>query len=134
MLLHKSFSFEAAHFLPGHPFCGTCHGHRYEVSVTLDGKIGENGMVVDFHELSAVVDELKRDVLDHKLLNESLPVPPTAEMIAVFIFDYFVRALELAFVVTVEEVTLQETEHNAVTCTRDDWEQFRDELQRLVVV
>lgn len=133
MLLHVAFSFEAAHWLPDHPLCGQVHGHRYEAVAVVEGPLGSDGFVLDFHELATVVDMLKRKYLDHKLLNESLPVRPTAELISLFIFDQLVQGLETRSPVEVTEVTVFETEKYGATCTREDWEQHREELRHLVV-
>ncbi len=51
----RSFSFEAAHQLPWHPGkCRRLHGHNYRLEVTVQGPVGENGVVMDFDDLSAV--------------------------------------------------------------------------------
>jgi len=47
----RSFSFEAAHHLPFHP--GKCH--RYRLDVTVEGPVGDDGMVIDFDALEAAV-------------------------------------------------------------------------------
>jgi len=74
-------SFDAAHDLPGHTGkCRRLHGHRYQVEVEFSGDgLDANGMLFDFAELRAAVD---RHLPDHSYLNETLPVPTTAECIA----------------------------------------------------
>jgi len=59
--------FSSAHFLVGHPKCGRLHGHNWLVTVEFKGKIGEDGMIVDFID---VKNHLKKIIepLDHKLL------------------------------------------------------------------
>lgn len=59
-------TFDAAHFIPGHPKCGRLHGHTYQVEVELGGHlpVTEHPIyLVDFAAVKAVVDEL-----DHRLL------------------------------------------------------------------
>ena len=42
----RSFTFEAAHQLPWHPGkCRELHGHGYRLEVTVEGPVGDNGMV-----------------------------------------------------------------------------------------
>lgn len=79
MKVGKTFTFEAAHFLPGHPKCGQMHGHSYKVEVTLEGPMDlKTNMVVDFGELSAKVAPFL-EAWDHKVLNEVIGASPTAE-------------------------------------------------------
>ncbi|MGH8921306.1 MAG: 6-carboxytetrahydropterin synthase QueD [Acidimicrobiales bacterium] len=78
----RSFSFEAAHQLPRHPGkCRRLHGHHYRLAVTVEGPVGENGMVVDFADLEEVVDREVVQRWDHRCLNEFLD-NPTAELVA----------------------------------------------------
>jgi 6-pyruvoyltetrahydropterin/6-carboxytetrahydropterin synthase len=78
----SSFRFEAAHFLPQHPGkCKELHGHSYKLEVTIAGEVNESGMVMDFSEIQAIVDESIIQRWDHKLLNDSID-NPTAENIA----------------------------------------------------
>lgn len=99
----KSFKFEAAHQLVYHDGkCGDLHGHSYELTVVLKSRnlqeqgdsTGKNSpnpktnMIMDFGDISAVVEPLLKIFLDHKFLNETLQTDsPTAEFIAKFCFD-----------------------------------------------
>ena len=78
----RSFTFEAAHQLPWHPGkCRELHGHGYRLEVTVEGPLNEQGVVLDFDEVEAVV---AREVIaryDHTYLNDLLD-NPTAELIA----------------------------------------------------
>ena len=101
----KSFTFEAAHFLPdvpkGHK-CGRMHGHSFRVTIGVRGDVRDgSGWVLDFADISQAWRPLA-DALDHRLLNE---VPglgnPTSEVVAAWIFDrlklpglYFVEVAE----------------------------------------
>lgn len=78
-------SFEAAHFIPGHPGkCANLHGHSYNVEAEFTGdRLNELGMVLDFGDLSDAL----RDVLpDHRFLNDLMDVPTTAENISAWLF------------------------------------------------
>ncbi len=78
----RSFAFEAAHELPWHPGkCSRLHGHNYRVEVTVEGPVDQNGVVLDFDELSALVQRELLDRYDHRFLNDLLD-NPTAEVIA----------------------------------------------------
>jgi 6-pyruvoyltetrahydropterin/6-carboxytetrahydropterin synthase len=77
----KIFHFEMAHALYGYDGpCKNIHGHSYQLSVTIKGKVESEsrnpklGMVVDFSVLKDIVDRLIVKELDHALvLNEYSP-------------------------------------------------------------
>ena len=80
MVVGKVFSFEAAHFIPGHPRCGRTHGHSFLVEIVVEGEVNPvTGMVIDFIRLAEIVKPLI-DTLDHTNLN-NLFSNPTAETI-----------------------------------------------------
>lgn len=59
--------------------CEALHGHNWLITVYLKAPaLNQNGMVMDFTQIKAQI----YDALDHKNLNEILPVNPTAENIA----------------------------------------------------
>jgi len=87
----KSFTFDAAHWLPhvpeGHK-CHRMHGHTYTVVLGLEDELDPiMGWVQDFGEVSrAFAPLLER--FDHYCLNEIEGLEnPTAEIMAVWIFD-----------------------------------------------
>jgi len=78
----RCFTFEAAHQLPWHPGkCRNLHGHGYRLEVTVEGPVGENGMVLDFADVEAVVEREVIARYDHTYLNDFFE-NPTAELIA----------------------------------------------------
>lgn len=78
----RAFTFEASHQLPFHPGkCQRLHGHGYRLEVTVEGAVGEDGMVLDFSALKDVVRREVIDRLDHQHLNDLFP-NPTAEVVA----------------------------------------------------
>jgi 6-pyruvoyltetrahydropterin/6-carboxytetrahydropterin synthase len=86
----KIFYFEAAHRLPLHKGkCQNTHGHGYKIEVTIEGEpktIGSStGMVMDFGDLTKIVNREVIEKLDHKMINDIIVVP-TAEEIAEWIF------------------------------------------------
>lgn len=91
MDIFREFGFEAAHRLPhvpdGHK-CGRLHGHSYRVEVRVRGDVDpSSGMVVDFADLSAAFGPL-HDQLDHHTLNGVAGLAnPTAENLAVWIWQ-----------------------------------------------
>lgn len=89
----KIFRFEAAHHLPGHRGkCARPHGHSYRLEVTLSGPIkdapgeSDHGMVMDFAELSQVVNTAVIERLDHQDLNAVTGLQTTAENLAHWIW------------------------------------------------
>ncbi|MFE1602393.1 6-carboxytetrahydropterin synthase QueD [Methylobacterium sp. ID0610] len=91
MKITQAFTFEAAHWLPNVPETHRCrrmHGHSYRVELTLDGPVDpQTGWVVDFYDVEAAFAPLLAE-LDHHCLND-LPglENPTAEHIAVWIWN-----------------------------------------------
>lgn len=74
----KLFSFEMAHALMGHDGpCKNIHGHSYKLRVTLKGVAlqqpghPKDGMIIDFSELKAIINESVVKVYDHALVLNS---------------------------------------------------------------
>lgn len=71
----REFGFDMGHCLPDHQGgCYRPHGHRYRLEVELTGEPvhapgdPENGMVMDFGRLKALVTEHVVDVFDHRFV------------------------------------------------------------------
>jgi 6-pyruvoyltetrahydropterin/6-carboxytetrahydropterin synthase len=64
---------DCAHFLPGHPKCGTLHGHTYRVEVAIDGQ-PRDGMILDFADLKSSVRNVLSEY-DHRNWNDFLDYP-----------------------------------------------------------
>ena len=87
MLLRKEFTFDAAHNLVRYRGkCEALHGHTYRLAVVLEGTPDEEGMILDFCELSRIVEERVLSRLDHSYINDILE-QPTAENIANWVWD-----------------------------------------------
>ena len=97
MRISQAFSFEAAHLLPnvaeGHR-CRRLHGHSYRVELRLAGPVDPvTGFVADFLAIEAAVRPLQ-ERLDHNYLNDIEGLEnPTAENIAIWIWDRVKPAL-----------------------------------------
>jgi len=110
MRVTKIFNWHCAHRLPSHPgLCKNIHGHSYKLEVEVEGNCNPDGMVIDFSDLKQIVNRQVVDMFDHayvydlnneqerkiaKFLHDEigqklLPVdgPPTAELMAAWIFD-----------------------------------------------
>ena len=96
----KEFTFDAAHWLPGHPgLCANLHGHSYVLRIGVHGVIKDDtGMVIDFSDLKeAINDELEG--LDHTCLNDFIcrgfpNEMPTAENIVMWMAHRLTRQWE----------------------------------------
>jgi 6-pyruvoyltetrahydropterin/6-carboxytetrahydropterin synthase len=108
MIISRTYTFEAAHFLPrvpeGHK-CRRLHGHSYRVTVAVRGEPNADGWVMDFAEIDAVASPVAKG-LDHTLLNERLP-NPTSELLAAWFAEEIGKALPLAW------IEVSETERSA---------------------
>jgi 6-pyruvoyltetrahydropterin/6-carboxytetrahydropterin synthase len=104
-------TFEAAHWLPMVPpehKCHRMHGHSYRVTVIVAGPVGDDGMVMDFAKIREAAQPLVAQ-LDHHTLNDLIP-NPTAELIAVWLWDNLLCAS-----IPVATVTVHETAHTSAT-------------------
>jgi 6-pyruvoyltetrahydropterin/6-carboxytetrahydropterin synthase len=86
MIIGKEFTFEAAHFIPGHDKCGEMHGHTYRVTLELQGPVLDDGMIMDFHDLS-VVKELLVKQYDHIALNLFFRIPSVENITELLYID-----------------------------------------------
>lgn len=96
VLVSKEFTFDAAHHL--HAYEGKCknlHGHTYKAIFGISGFPDDRGIVIDFADIK---DIWKREIevyLDHRYLNETLPLMnTTAENMVVWIFEKMQEALK----------------------------------------
>lgn len=119
--LSKRFAFEAAHVLPRHDGkCARLHGHSWRGELWVRGDAlqalgAQSGMLIDYSQLSAFLDPLVAQYLDHYYLNESIPDPavaaaPTSELLAWWILRE-ARAYFAGLVPRVEvlKVVIEET-------------------------
>jgi len=106
MILRKEYGFEAAHFIHNHPGkCRNLHGHSYKLFVSLEGQVHpETGMIIDFDDLSKIVREKVIYALDHKFLNDLIPLS-TAENISTWLWDQLKPELPLLLQVELFETT-----------------------------
>lgn len=83
----RKFVFESAHQLDGKVYgrCANLHGHRYELTIEVEGEVNKFGWICDFDEL----DEIAKGIIgkyDHQNLNNYFETP-TVEIIAKNIFE-----------------------------------------------
>lgn len=107
MKITQAFTFEAAHRLPKVPEthrCSRMHGHSYRVELCLEGEVDpDTGFVIDFFDVEAIFGPVLLR-LDHYCLNDIEGLEnPTAENIAVWIWDRIKPSLpQIAKVVVYE--------------------------------
>jgi 6-pyruvoyltetrahydropterin/6-carboxytetrahydropterin synthase len=93
------------------------HGHNYELTVSVTGKINpDTGYVIDIKDLADIIlDEVEKP-FDHKNLNLDVPefmeLNPTAENIAVVIWNKIRKRIDATMDI---EVILYETPRNFVS-------------------
>ena len=106
MILRKEYGFEAAHFIYNHPGkCRNLHGHSYKLFVSVEGTPDpETGMIIDFYDLSVVVNEKVIHRLDHHFLNDLIPLS-TAENISVWIWEQLAPHLPGLYQIELFETT-----------------------------
>jgi len=90
MKVTKEFDFDSAHFLPNYyGKCERMHGHTYKLQVSVEGPVGENGLVIDFVILKKIVKENVLNKLDHQLLNDIIEAP-SAENVTLWIWEQLI--------------------------------------------
>lgn len=68
--ISRSYTFDAAHRIEGHPKCGRLHGHTYQITVTISttrAVSDRDGMLMDYGDLDKLVKPLI-DAMDHRYL------------------------------------------------------------------
>jgi len=105
--------FDAAHYLPGHHKCGNVHGHTYHIEVAFNvSEPNKNGITVEFGTLKRIVKQYVSEDFDHKLINDVIKTPPTAENIAYIVFNTLNCVLKMEKIAAyVSSVTVWETEN-----------------------
>ncbi|MNW34852.1 6-carboxy-5,6,7,8-tetrahydropterin synthase [compost metagenome] len=95
VLVSKEFTFDAAHHL--HAYEGKCknlHGHTYKVVFGVSGYPNEVGLTIDFGDIKSIWQERINGYLDHRYLNETLPLMnTTAENMVVWMFEQMEASL-----------------------------------------
>lgn len=107
MEIYKTFRIEAAHRLPNVPpghKCGRLHGHSFEISVHMEGPVGEQtGWVQDFAEIKKAFAPIDAQ-LDHNYLNDVEGLEnPTSENLAIWVWQRLKPALTGLSKVAVKE-------------------------------
>jgi len=68
MKIAKEFHWEMGHRLPEHfGKCKNIHGHSYKMIVEIEGEVDSSGMVMDYYDLTEVIDPIVEE-LDHAFL------------------------------------------------------------------
>lgn len=116
MKITQAFSFEAAHHLPNVPpthRCHRLHGHSYRVELRLEGPVDPvTGFVIDFFDVEKVFAPLLA-ALDHHCLNDIEGLDnPTAEIIAMWIWQRIEPSLPCLSAVLVYETPNCWAEYN----------------------
>jgi 6-pyruvoyltetrahydropterin/6-carboxytetrahydropterin synthase len=122
VLVSKEFTFHAAHHL--HNYRGKCmnlHGHEYVVVVGISGFTDNRGLTLDFGDLKRIWKEQVEVYLDHRYLNETLPLMNTsAENMVYWIYKQFEKFLPQDYLgIRMEFIRLYETKTSYAEYTRE---------------
>lgn len=88
--------FDAAHYIEGYKGkCSNIHGHRweYKLYVTCKAHLDPLGMVADFSDVKTWLKKKVDLIFDHKIINEQVEFNPTAENLAIWIFNCLSESL-----------------------------------------
>ncbi|MEX2574983.1 MAG: 6-carboxytetrahydropterin synthase [Balneolaceae bacterium] len=123
--LHTEFTFDAAHSIEGYDGkCSRMHGHTYKVRISAKSSslnpsryLKTPDMVCDFRELKWAAGDSENGGFDHGILDNLIPVNPTAERIAEYIHRETKKRVPENIGLT---VTVWETENSWVEYTDDN--------------
>lgn len=110
MSVCKTFSFDAAHYLPNYEGkCKNLHGHTWKLEVEVSGVAGgATGMIIDFANLKNAVSLEVISKFDHTLLNDRVK-NPTCENLLDWIWKVLDSWSILEGSIKLERVRLWET-------------------------
>jgi len=108
MRIGKTFTFDAAHFIEGHPKCGQMHGHTWKLKVILEGEPDKSGFIIDFHDFKKIVNSVIIQEVDHKCLNDVFDFTPTSENIVRWIWQKL-EPVFTAYNIKLKEIKLYES-------------------------
>ena len=101
MKISKEFKWEMGHRLPFHAGkCKNIHGHTYKMRVEIEGDLDENGMVMDYYDVSEIISPLV-DEFDHSFM-----VKDTDKEILDFLDKIKSKKVVVPFETTAENITL----------------------------
>lgn len=101
MKISKEFKWEMGHRLPFHSGkCKNIHGHTYKMRVEIEGDLDENGMVIDYYDISEIISPIV-DELDHSFM-----VKETDKVIIDFLDKLKSKKVVVPFETTAENITL----------------------------
>ena len=106
--LTREYRFEAAHRLPMVPpdhKCARMHGHSFVVEVVVAGEVDpRTGWLIDFGDITAVVEPLLKRELDHRTLNDVDGLEnPTSELLCAWLWERLAAKIPGLAAVTVHE-------------------------------
>jgi len=85
--ISKEFEISCSHILPWHSGkCSRMHGHNYRIIVYATSDLDENGIVMDFGDITELFKREVDEKYDHRHLNDFME-NPTAERFAVNILS-----------------------------------------------
>lgn len=125
MLLTKDFVFDAAHNLVNyHGKCENLHGHTYKLRIVIEGLPDNEGMIIDFVEVSKIIKEKIIAKLDHSYLNDFIP-QPSAENISLWVWENIENDLKRENC-KLYEIHVWETSTSRVILNADDVRKLRN--------
>jgi len=113
----KTYHLSASHQLkalpPEHP-CSRLHGHNYEITIVVKGKINRFGFVIDYRLIDTIFGDRLMAAWDHRHLNDVLGsedgVATTAELLVAHLCDQASRWFASdAPEVKIHSITVRET-------------------------
>ncbi len=100
MKIAKNFYWEMGHRLPQHNgLCKNLHGHTYRMRVEVEGELDANNMLIDYYDLSKIVNKIIAP-FDHSFLCEK-----SDTLVLNFLKDNGFRVVEFPYSSTAENIS-----------------------------
>lgn len=97
--ISKEYDWEMGHRLPGHKGkCFSPHGHSYRMRIDIEGEQNDEGMIMDYYELSKIIKPIVED-FDHAFMCQ-----PGDELMINFLKDNNFKYYVLDKTSTVENI------------------------------
>ena len=107
MEIYRTFRIHASRFLPNlndNHICKKMHGHTFNITIYVKGKINKVGFVMDFYDIDEIFKNNIHSIIDHRVLNDIKDLEnPTSENLSIWIWENIKKDLPILSKIIVSE-------------------------------